>query len=179
MKTAPYRPPNADADWDDIQDRIDLQLSREGLAAAKLGMINVVNSEAGTGQSARRSYMIVAGKTGTAEASPFRKKKRDPATGEPLRDDAGKIVYESLTTSIHGRENPEARWYRGFDDDGKNIKHSWFIGFAPADHPQVAVAVMVEYGGSGGTVAGVLAGKVLDSLVQHGYLKKAPQVESH
>jgi hypothetical protein len=35
---------------------------------------------------------------------------------------------------------------------------------------------MVEYGGSGGTVAGVLAGKVLDSLTRHGYLKGAKPI---
>ena len=40
-----------------------------------------------------------------------------------------------------GRENPAVPWYRAFDENGKNLKHSWFIGFAPADHPQVAIAV--------------------------------------
>lgn len=31
--------------------------------------------------------------------------------------------------------------------DPGNAPHSWFIGFAPADDPQVAIAVLVEHGG--------------------------------
>jgi penicillin-binding protein A len=31
--------------------------------------------------------------------------------------------------------------------------HAWFVGFAPAEDPQVAVAVIVEHGGSAGSEA--------------------------
>lgn len=33
---------------------------------------------------------------------------------------------------------------------GKGKEHAWFIGFAPAEDPQVAVAVIAEYSGSSG-----------------------------
>jgi len=39
--------------------------------------------------------------------------------------------------------------------------HAWFIGFAPADNPQVAIAVIVENSGFGGSVAAPIAGKIL------------------
>lgn len=39
--------------------------------------------------------------------------------------------------------------------------HAWFIGFAPADNPVVAVAVIVENGGAGGAVAAPIARQVL------------------
>lgn len=39
--------------------------------------------------------------------------------------------------------------------------HSWFIGFAPADDPQVAVAVLVANGGDGATVAAPIGGRML------------------
>lgn len=39
--------------------------------------------------------------------------------------------------------------------------HSWFIGFAPAEDPQIAIAVIIENGGSGGNVAAPIAGKVM------------------
>jgi peptidoglycan glycosyltransferase len=45
--------------------------------------------------------------------------------------------------------------------DGSTRPHSWFIGFAPADHPEVAIAVLVEGGGSGATRASPIAGKLL------------------
>jgi penicillin-binding protein A len=46
--------------------------------------------------------------------------------------------------------------------------HAWFIGFAPADDPQVAVAVVVEDGGqeaTGGRVAAPLAGAVMRAVL--------------
>lgn len=40
----------------------------------------------------------------------------------------------------------------------KNKEHAWFIGFAPAENPQIAVAVIIEYSGStGGQLAAPIA----------------------
>jgi cell division protein FtsI/penicillin-binding protein 2 len=39
--------------------------------------------------------------------------------------------------------------------------HAWYIGFAPARDPQVAVSVLLPHGGSGGEVAAPIAGRVL------------------
>jgi penicillin-binding protein A len=39
--------------------------------------------------------------------------------------------------------------------------HSWFIGFAPADNPQVAIAVLVERSGGGTVKASPIAGELL------------------
>jgi peptidoglycan glycosyltransferase len=44
---------------------------------------------------------------------------------------------------------------------GSGEPHSWFIGFAPADNPQIAIAVLVERGGRGGERAAPLAGSLL------------------
>ena len=44
-------------------------------------------------------------------------------------------------------------------DDGTS--HAWFIAFAPADKPVIAVAVVVERGGRGGEVASPIAGQVI------------------
>lgn len=43
-----------------------------------------------------------------------------------------------------------------------NRDHAWFIGFAPADQPRIALAVLVENGGHGGSTAAPIARKVLD-----------------
>ena len=50
-------------------------------------------------------------------------------------------------------------------DDLKD--HALFISYAPADKPRIVVAVIVENGGHGGSVAGPIAKSVMDS-----YLKK-------
>jgi penicillin-binding protein 2 len=39
--------------------------------------------------------------------------------------------------------------------------HAWFVCFAPRENPEVAVVVMVEHGGFGGSAAAPLAGAVL------------------
>ncbi len=45
--------------------------------------------------------------------------------------------------------------------EGTLQPHSWFIGFAPVDHPRVAIAVLVEGSGSGGQRASPIAGSLL------------------
>jgi peptidoglycan glycosyltransferase len=48
----------------------------------------------------------------------------------------------------------------------KNKEHAWFISFAPAENPQIAVAVIVEYcGSSGGTTSAPIAGKLMESYL--------------
>lgn len=44
--------------------------------------------------------------------------------------------------------------------------HAWFVGYAPADQPLVAVAVVVEHGGSGAEVAAPIAREVLAAALQ-------------
>jgi peptidoglycan glycosyltransferase len=44
---------------------------------------------------------------------------------------------------------------------GSGEPHSWFIGFAPADQPRVAIAVIVEQGGRGGEAAAPIAGDLM------------------
>lgn len=54
--------------------------------------------------------------------------------------------------------------------DGKRTKmedHSIFVAFAPKDNPKIAIAVMIENGGYGATIAGPIA-----SLMIEKYLRK-------
>jgi len=45
-------------------------------------------------------------------------------------------------------------------------KHAWFIAFAPAENPTIALAVLVENGGGGSSVAAPVARAVLDAHMQ-------------
>lgn len=56
-----------------------------------------------------------------------------------------------------------------YDEEGtpKHLRdHALFISFAPVDDPTIAVAVIVENGGHGGSVAAPIAGAVIDSYLQ-------------
>lgn len=44
---------------------------------------------------------------------------------------------------------------------GSGEPHSWFIGYAPADQPRIAIAVLVEQGGRGGEAAAPIAGRLV------------------
>jgi penicillin-binding protein 2 len=46
--------------------------------------------------------------------------------------------------------------------DERHRDHAWFIAFAPAEQPKIALVVLVENGGHGGGTAAPIARKVLD-----------------
>jgi len=49
---------------------------------------------------------------------------------------------------------------------GRGEPHSWFIGFAPADEPRIAIAVLVERGGRGGERAAPLGGQMMTAFFE-------------
>ncbi|GAA3730666.1 peptidoglycan glycosyltransferase [Spinactinospora alkalitolerans] len=54
----------------------------------------------------------------------------------------------------------------GTAETGRNTTHNWFISFAPADDPQVAVAVVVEDGNqSGGALAAPVAKQIMEAVI--------------
>ena len=65
---------------------------------------------------------------------------------------AGKTGSAQVVTHARLETNKHAREYQ---------PHGWFICFAPADHPKVAMVVMVEHGTAGGTSAAPVAGQIL------------------
>lgn len=56
--------------------------------------------------------------------------------------------------------------YNEHNIDFKLRDHALFISFAPADDPKIAVAVIVEHGGHGGSVAAPIAGKVIKQFLE-------------
>lgn len=150
----------------------DLQLSPDAVAAAKAGMWKVVNTRAGSGfEHLHRDDVSIAGKSGSAQAAKFSIPLRDEH-GQVVRGDNGKPLRKFLEPSTDARPNPANPWYRGHGEDGSDLTHAWFIGYAPADKPQIAFAVLVEYGGAGGAAAAPIARDILEACVEHGYLAR-------
>jgi penicillin-binding protein 2 len=44
--------------------------------------------------------------------------------------------------------------------------HAWFVAYAPAQNPRVAIAVLVEHGGHGGAAAAPMAKKVFEKFIE-------------
>jgi penicillin-binding protein 2 len=55
--------------------------------------------------------------------------------------------------------------------------HSWFIAFAPAEAPQIAVAVLVENGGFGASAAAPIARQIMDAYLLPRLPKAAPEAD--
>ncbi|ANB02337.1 penicillin-binding protein 2 [Ectothiorhodospira sp. BSL-9] len=76
------------------------------------------------------------------------------------RDAAYRIAGKTGTSQVFGLGEDEE-----YDEEQLALHlhdHALFIGYAPADDPRIAVAVIVEHGGSGGRVAAPMARKVMD-----------------
>jgi penicillin-binding protein 2 len=79
------------------------------------------------------------------------------------RDIAYRMAGKSGTTQV-----VEIRQGEEYDEeelDEYSRKHAWFLAFAPADDPVIAVSVLVENGGGGSSVAGPVAREILDSYL--------------
>jgi penicillin-binding protein 2 len=55
--------------------------------------------------------------------------------------------------------------------------HAWFVGYAPAEKPEIAFAIVIEHGGHGGTTAAPVAKKVLEVFFEDRLPKKIPGEE--
>jgi penicillin-binding protein 2 len=51
----------------------------------------------------------------------------------------------------------------GTAETGETVSHAWFVGYAPASEPQIVIAVMIEHGGEGPTVAAPLFRRLVEA----------------
>lgn len=106
----------------------------------------VTRSRFGTARSLGENHIFkIAGKTGTAQV--YALSQNDEDEDAVVRDD----IPEHLRD------------------------HALFVGYAPTDAPKIAIAVIVEHGGSGGAVAAPIAGRVMEWWIQNG--KPSPALD--
>ncbi|BBN56328.1 penicillin-binding protein [Pseudomonas chlororaphis subsp. aurantiaca] len=96
---------------------------------------------------------------------------RDAAAGAQYR-----IAGKSGTAQVVAIKQGER--YNRLKTRERHRDNALFVGFAPAEHPRIVVAVMIENGEAGGRVAGPVVRQVMDAwlLDQQGHLK--PQYAS-
>ena len=121
-----------------------INVSTANLDLIKEGMYNVVNKPGGTAWRSQFDYngQRMGGKTGTTQVRRISMKERQ----------TGVIAQEDLP------------W--------KYRNHALFVGYAPQDNPKYAVAVLVEHGRGGSTVAAPIGGKLLLEAVKLDPTKK-------
>lgn len=119
-----------------------LGIADDDLEIIRDALFAACNEPRGTAFAARpsRGSFTMAGKTGTTQVRRITEAERE---GEP-------------------RKLSDIPW--------KERNHALFVGFAPVEKPQLAVAVIVEHGGSGAEAAAPVARDVL----HYGLLGRAP-----
>lgn len=115
-----------------------LHIATRNLELVKEGMFEVVNGVGGTAVKAKFNIdgARMGGKTGTTQVRRISMRERRN----------GIIRDENLPWKLRN--------------------HAWFMGFAPVDNPQYAVAVIVEHGSSGSGVAAPIASKILQEAMK-------------
>ena len=108
-------------------------LSRQNIEIVKQGMFDVVNAQGGTAMMAKFDFngQKMAGKTGTTQVRRISMKERETGV----------------------LEQDEIPW--------KYRNHALFVAYAPHDNPKYGIAVVVEHGGSGSSVAAPIGSKML------------------
>jgi penicillin-binding protein 2 len=108
-----------------------LNYTPQQLQVVGQGMFAVVNELRGTGRLAQTDEVTVAGKTGTSQVV-----RRLSDEEEELLTGDEYIPYRQRS-------------------------HALFVAYAPAENPEIAVAVVVEHGQSGGRVAAPIARDII------------------
>ncbi|MFZ4697850.1 MAG: peptidoglycan D,D-transpeptidase FtsI family protein [Phycisphaerales bacterium] len=96
-------------------------------------------------------------------------------------DGTSEVVFDVPGVQVRGKTGTAQAPPLAYDDNGdgtrdhvvRGLDHSWFVGLVndrSDDTPKYAVAVLVEYGGSGGKTAGPVAEQLVHALVEEGYL---------
>lgn len=128
-------------------------ISAQSASELRAMMRSVVESGTAAGAFAPLAGRITAaGKTGTADRDVYSYDKR------------GAVIVD--------RVDREGRKYYKTE----NSTDSWFLGFAPADNPRIAFAVVVENGGQGARAAAPIAARLIAKAASLDYLKAAQAI---
>lgn len=177
LATGVYRDPTLLSEA--ARDRPALPIDGPSAAAWQLtrrGLYRCVNERGGTAyQYARLEGLEICGKTGSAQCVPratrrrFTFPSRDGAAGRSVVASTVEAACEELGLPQGTRpEDVEVmeRFPPPDPESGKVPTHAWFAGFAPYRDPKIALAVVVEHGGSGGRTAAPVGRQVFEVLLE-------------
>lgn len=100
--------------------------------------------------------------------------------GDPIiKPEILSVIHRGMVSVVHGAGTAgrlQASKYKiagktgtaqvtGYESKLQFRDHAWFVAFAPYDDPKIAVSVIVENGGHGGSDAAPVAQKVIDTYL--------------
>jgi penicillin-binding protein 2 len=167
-------------------DTLGLAIGQSSLTVTPLQMARVMAAIANGGELVTPHLVASGGPvaidaaTGVLDARPvFAHPEPTPIPGlseetlAAIRAGLYRVVHDPQGTGYHSVRLPEvaiAGKTGTAEVGGGQPDHAWFAGYAPADHPRIAFAVVLEHGGSGGKVAGPVAREFVKSLLESGLI---------
>ena len=113
-----------------------------------------------------RAYFDKATKTIDTLAHAHRLINVSKGTWDVVREGMRRVVQEpGGTASLARVKGIEAAGKTGTSQNPHGKDHSWFVGFAPFDNPTIAIAVLVENVGYGGSYAAPIAGMCMEQFI--------------
>jgi len=160
-----------------------VEFDERHLRILRAGMWRVVNERGGTAYWARldRDDFVLCGKTGSAQAMPRVLNRRYFCRWPDGREQTVIATCQDEALAQFVGDEPEIVGWRAHErypawEPGDELPaHAWFIGYTQsADTPRgapprgrsYALSVIIEYGGSGGRVAGPVAKRIAELLLE-------------
>ena len=134
----------------------DLSYGQGSLLATPMEMASVMQTVA-SGGIRRRPHYALSEKPETL-ATPLTPEQAEviaKALREVTESGTARGVFSTLAFKVAGKTGTAQT------SNGDKKSHSWFIGFAPAQNPKVAFAVLIENGGYGAKSAAPVAREIL------------------
>jgi penicillin-binding protein 2 len=98
-----------------------------------------------------------------------------PDTWSIVREGMRRAVMEPGGTGGMARvRSIQVAGKTGTAQNPHGLDHAWFVGFAPFDNPVIAIAVLVENAGFGGSYAAPIAGKCMERYIFGDVARPAP-----
>jgi penicillin-binding protein 2 len=85
----------------------------------------------------------------------------------PIEDPAFEYAGKTGSSQVFRISEEQRKLGKTISEDYWKKEHAVFVGFAPADDPQIAVAVLIEHGGSGAKVAAPAARDIFLAAKKH------------
>lgn len=144
-------------------------------ALVRRGLYRCVNEDGGTAfKYVHMPELEICGKTGSAQCVPrvvTRRYSFQAAPGEApptIIAPTVEAAREGLGLPANAKvidSEPIERWPPLIPEKGEVPTHAWFAGFAPYRSPRIALAIIIEYGGGGGSTAGPAARAIFQAML--------------
>jgi penicillin-binding protein 2 len=101
----------------------------------------------------------------------------------PVSPENLSVIQNSLLQATSAADGTAHEAFQGFPlavagktgtaESGAPMPHAWFAGYAPAQDPEIAIAVILEYAGTGGQEAAPLFRQVVEAYGRYANLSPA------